>query len=46
LSAEQKTLFSNIVDTSLKVLEKSDAGLVWLDQVRRVVACELLMGAG
>ncbi len=53
--ADMKQHFSNIIDVSIKVMEKSDMGFVWVDQLRRLVprqmithllvACELLMGA-
>lgn len=52
---EMKRFFSNILDVSLKVMEKSDAAFTWADQLRMIapermmphllVACELLMGA-
>jgi len=52
---EIKRHFSNVMDVSMKVMEKSDSALAWVDQLRRVVpkqmnthllvASELLMGA-
>jgi len=50
-----KSHFSNVIDVSIKVMEKSDSALIWIDQLRRIVprqkmthllvASELLMGA-
>jgi formiminotetrahydrofolate cyclodeaminase len=47
--------FSNIIDVSIKVMEKSDAAFIWIGQLRQIVpkqmlthllvASELLMGA-
>ncbi len=52
---EMKLHYSNIIDVSIKVMEKSDTALEWIDRLKRVVpiqmithllvACELLLGA-
>jgi formiminotetrahydrofolate cyclodeaminase len=53
--AEKKQRFTDLLEVSMKVMEKSDSAFFWIDQLRRVapgemithlqVASELLMGA-
>jgi formiminotetrahydrofolate cyclodeaminase len=50
-----KQHFNEIIEVSMKIMEKSDAGFRWIEQLHKIIpqqmathlliACELLMGA-